>query len=129
MTLPTVGGSEDTWGTILNAHINVGHSTDGTHNQEDWTPASYAGEESITLPNGLIMKQGSSSIGVTTTKTITFGAAFSTAVVSVFLQQTGNFDSAVFGPLTIHSQSTTIFKVRNGNGTSTRTFDWFAIGY
>ncbi len=37
MTLPTVGGSEDTWGTILNAHINVGHNTAGSHNQTGLT--------------------------------------------------------------------------------------------
>ena len=33
MTLPTVGGSEGTWGTTLNAHINIEHATDGTHDQ------------------------------------------------------------------------------------------------
>ena len=37
MTLPTVGGSENTWGTILNAHINVGHSASGSHNQTGLT--------------------------------------------------------------------------------------------
>ena len=37
MTLPTVGGGEDTWGTILNAHINVGHSASGSHNQTGLT--------------------------------------------------------------------------------------------
>ena len=33
MTLPTVGGSEDAWGTLMNAHINIEHATDGTHDQ------------------------------------------------------------------------------------------------
>ncbi len=31
MTLPTVGGSEGVHGTLLNAHINVEHNSDGTH--------------------------------------------------------------------------------------------------
>lgn len=30
--LPTVGGSNNTWGTELNAYLQVEHNTDGTHN-------------------------------------------------------------------------------------------------
>ena len=82
MTLPTVGGSENTWGTVLNAHINVGHNTDGTHNQEDWTPSSYAGEESITFPNGLILKQGTESVAANTIDEVTYAVAFNTFVNS-----------------------------------------------
>ncbi len=32
MTLPTVGGSEGVYGTLLNNHINIEHNIDGTHN-------------------------------------------------------------------------------------------------
>ena len=37
MTLPTVGGGEDAWGTTLNAHINIEHNTDGTHKATEVT--------------------------------------------------------------------------------------------
>ena len=37
MTLPTVGGGENTWGTTFNAHINVGHNAAGSHNETGLT--------------------------------------------------------------------------------------------
>ena len=53
-----------------------------------FTPSTYAGEESVTLPNGLIMKFGSIS-GVTITgTTFSFSSAFPTAVISA--TATGN---------------------------------------
>lgn len=29
--LPTVGGDDGTWGTVLNTYLQVGHNADGTH--------------------------------------------------------------------------------------------------
>ena len=37
MTLPTIGGGEDAWGTTLNAHINIEHNADGTHKATEVT--------------------------------------------------------------------------------------------
>ncbi len=130
MTLPTVGGSENTWGTILNTHINVGHNTDGTHNQEDWTPTSYAGEESITFPNGLILKQGIESVAANTTDEVTYAVAFPTAFVNSFVQFNSKAVSLV-GAANSQKKSgseTTILEVTNGH-TSTQNISWYAIGY
>lgn len=48
---------------------------------QNMTPATYAGEESITFPNGLIFKHGYIVKGSNPT-TVTFAAAFPTGVVS-----------------------------------------------
>jgi hypothetical protein len=106
----------------IKAHVTAS-STDG------WNPTSYAAEESVTVPNSIIVKQGSDSIAVVTTKAITFAVAFPTTCIFVLVQQTGNFDQSAYGPLTVYSQATTGFTVRNHNGGLTRNFDWFAFGY
>jgi hypothetical protein len=49
-----------------------------------FSPTSYASEESITFPNGLIEKSGYTARTGNTT-TITFGTAFPTAVVSAIV--------------------------------------------
>lgn len=46
------------------------------------TPSSYAGEESITFPNGMILKQGYVVDSGTGTTTVTFASAFPTASIS-----------------------------------------------
>ena len=79
---PTTGGSEGTWNDEMKAYVDVGHNTDGTHNQEDWTPTSYAGEESITFPNGLILKQGTVNIDADAIGTVIYAVPFPTGVVS-----------------------------------------------
>ena len=49
----------------------------------NFTPSTYAGEESVTLPNGLIMKMGTFTSTSDGDETFSFGAAFPTACVSV----------------------------------------------
>ena len=127
MTLPTVGGGEDAWGTTLNAHINVGHSSDGTHNQEDWSPTSYAGEESVTLPNGLIMKMGRVAVS-TASGTITYEVAFPTALISVTMSVREDGGSTGH---TVSISNPTITQLPWGVN-SASTIDhlyWIAIGY
>ncbi len=77
-TWPASGNTD--WNTKMLAYLAIGHETDGTHNQEDWTPTSYAGEQSVTFPNGLIFKQGTESIAAGATDTVTFDDAFSTVI-------------------------------------------------
>jgi hypothetical protein len=80
---PTVGGSSGLWGTELNAFLDIGHDDDGTHKKSQvlidmgWSPTTYAGEESITFPNGLIFKQGYVARSGTGAS-VTFAVAFNT---------------------------------------------------
>ncbi len=133
MTLPTVGGDEDTWGTILNAHLNVGHDSDGTHTKSkmltdmDWSPTSYAGGESVTFPNGLIMKMGTiSSIGASGTQSVTFGTAFPNALVSAVTSQVV---SGASEPMIVTAKSVTGLTLRNATGAAASNVPWIAIGY
>lgn len=105
----------------LKAYID-GTSTVG------FTPSSYAGEESITFPNGLIIKMGqSSTIGSNVIGTVTFGTAFPTACVqAICYPLTSGLWAHHGGALT--AKSTTTLSIHNRDGT-TQTFRWLAIGY
>jgi len=50
---------------------------------DGYTPTSYTGGESITFPNGLILKHGSGTADGVGDATISFGTAFPHAIVSV----------------------------------------------
>ena len=124
---PSSGATD--WGTTLNAHIAVGHDNDGAHKKSqvltdmEWSPTSYAGEESITLPNGLIMKMGIKAGA--TSATVTFGTAFPNAIISVSV--TLENATAMGNPSTISAKSTTAFTVK-AVGAPTN-YHWIAIGY
>jgi len=45
-----------------------------------FTPSTYASEESVTFPNGLIMKFGTVTVSANTTTAVNFGAAFNATV-------------------------------------------------
>ena len=132
MTLPTVGGNAGTHGTVLNAHINVGHDADGTHTKSamltdmEWSPTAYIGGESITFPNGLIVKQGSEAVGVGATDTVTFGTAFPTACIRVMLTHTSLTSGTLHGA-SAHTLTATTFKLYNSS--TAATFGWIAIGH
>lgn len=130
MTLPTVGGGEGAWGTTLNAHINVGHDSDGTHTKSQmltdmgWSPTSYIGGESVTFPNGLIIKQGTvARTGATTT--VTFATAFPAAGVNGWACGGKAQDSFEVQVTAVSTTTMSIFTF-NANSTPMR---WFAIGY
>ena len=95
-----------------------------------FTPSTYAGEESVTLPNGLIMKFGLFS-GVTTTgTTLSFGSAFPTAVISA--TATGNttnpitISSNYAGKCAVSNVTTSGMKIWGEPGSSAY---WTAIGH
>jgi len=95
-----------------------------------FTPSTYAGEESVTLPNGLIMKFGLFS-GVTTTgTTFSFDSAFPTAVISA--TATGNTTNTITigsnyaGKCAVSNVTTSGMKVWGEPGSSAY---WQAIGY
>ena len=93
----------------------------------NWTPTSYAGEESITFPNGLIMKQGADTISGSGTTTVTFAAAFPTACTRVVGQDSSTHNTSCY-EMKARTLTASSFKVRNDSSVS-RTFSWFAIGY
>jgi hypothetical protein len=124
---PSVGDSN--WGTTLNSHLAVSLETDGTLKDSvvaaKFTPPTYAGEESVTLPNGLIMKFGyvdTAAAGGTVTFATPFSTLVNISLSSVYSNSTGNavVDSAT--PATASS-----FKwLKNNNAIE---FYWMAIGY
>lgn len=93
-----------------------------------FSPVSYTGGESVTFPNGLIMKWGSQTVTGDSQGTVTFGAAFPNACISA--QATLAFDGfqnndAGCG---VFNLGTTGLTLRNGFGLS-GAINWFAIGY
>lgn len=131
-TLPTDGGDYNAWGSELNTFLQVGHDSDGTHKKSQvltdmgWSPTSYAGEESITFPNGLIWKQGTTNRSGDNT-TITFAVAFPTACVRVFC---GNRDSSSTTVTATAVETVTAAGfVANNQESNLDGYDWMAIGY
>lgn len=93
----------------------------------NFTPSTYAGEESVTFPNGLIMKWGSVEINANSTSTVTFGTAFNTIVnaqVSWFVDSNTK-DSPCFLRSDIENGS---IEIRNNIGSTAKAY-WQAIGY
>ena len=93
-----------------------------------FVPTSYTGEESVTLPNGLIMKMGiSSSVSTNASLTVTFGAAFNAAPITVQLTKQRGLATVGEGELTADSVTASSFIIRNGLDTAGPVY-WFAIG-
>lgn len=89
-----------------------------------FTPSTYAGEESVTLPNGLIMKMGIEPQSGAT-GTVTYGAAFPTSVVSVNITPVDTLARST--SLAITASSSSAFSwISNSNHTA---IHWQAIGY
>jgi len=121
------------WNTKMKANIDVGHDADGTHKKTqmltdmEWSPTTYAGEESVTFPNGLVFKHGvvaQSGTGAT----VTFGTAFETAIISA--SGTGFKNDALqkFPPYlkTATTSALVFFQPNNPGFTS---IHWQAWGY
>ncbi|MDG1797031.1 MAG: hypothetical protein P8H35_00525 [Flavobacteriales bacterium] len=69
-------------GNVSGGTANVSEVATTDISKAGFTPTAYNAEESVTLPNGLIMKMGRTSVSAGTTSAIAFGAAFN-AIVSV----------------------------------------------
>ena len=95
---------------------------------QTFVPASYAGEESVTLPNGLIMKFGSKSVAGDSSAAVSFATAFSTAIVQVQLTIKTSIPLNNDAGLSAISQTTSGFTIQNGSSV-TATISWMAIGY
>ena len=93
----------------------------------NFTPSTYAGEESVTFPNGLIMKWGSLDMTASSTSTVTFATAFSTIVNVQVSWQIDNNDSTP--PVRLKSPiSNESIEIRNLIGGTAKVY-WQAIGY
>ena len=129
-----VSGDTD-WNTKMKANIDVGHDADGTHKKSQmltdmgWSPTSYVGGESITFPNGLIMKVGSESVAGTTTDDVTYGTPFPTEVKVTFVSLRAA-DLGANAPPSGRPKSgseTSILQVTNADS-GVRTIHWMVIG-
>jgi len=90
-----------------------------------FVPASYAGEESVTLPNGLIMKMGS-----TTSKTVNYGTAFPGGCVSVTIAHRNPYSDTYGNASFVNSSSLSGFTISSGRSVSgSGSWFWQAIGY
>ena len=90
-----------------------------------FTPASYAGGESVTLPNGLIMKFGTVTAPPNTNTDVNFSVAF-TAVISaqVSMQEDTTNDRAPIKIASLDANTLTIRNTMNGSF----TVHWLVFG-
>jgi hypothetical protein len=91
-------------------------------------PTSYTGGESVTLPNGLIMKMGiSASVGTNSSLTVEFGTDFNAVPITVQLTKYRGLKVDGEGELTVDNVTASEFTIRNGLDTAGQVY-WFAIG-
>ena len=94
-------------------------STDG------FSPTIYASEESVTLPNGLIMKFGIVTASQNAVTTVTFGSAFTDTVnAQLTIEENSSADR---NTMKINSLSVSALGIRNTSGTNL-TVHWMVIG-
>ncbi|KKL79988.1 hypothetical protein LCGC14_2009320 [marine sediment metagenome] len=143
-TKPSPGGSDGTWGTELNAYLEVSLAADGKvldgavfstsaaptvdagvankkYVDDQITASSdpaYSGGESHTFDGGLILKTGIQAVG----NSVTFADAFPNAIVSVNITIAENFTGQTYA---VHTVTVNGF-TRVG---SSKDFYWTAIGY
>lgn len=92
-----------------------------------FSPIAYAGEQSVTFPNGQIFKQGSLSVTANSIGTVTFTDAFPTAVVSGSCSALRQEDLFTYAPH-LYVLSASQIRFRN-NDNITVTIHWQAWGY
>lgn len=96
-----------------------------TQPRNRYIPASYAGEESVTFPNGLIIKMNNTNY-TGDPQTVTFAVPFPNAAISV----------SVRGVTAAGTPVTPLLRSFNANGFTMKLYDfvvdsysWIAIGY
>lgn len=94
----------------------------------NFSPLSYAGEESVTLPNGLIMKFGRVSKATDGNHTVTFATPFPNSIVSVNAipntNQPETISVMITGTPSVTTMIVAIYDEQHLSG-----FFWQAIGY
>lgn len=92
-----------------------------------FVPTSYTGGESVTFPNGLIMKWGEVSVGSDGTKDVSFGADFTNEIIQAQATLGSDFNAGDDAGCAVFNLSVGGLRLRNG-AASTETIRWFAIG-
>lgn len=92
-----------------------------------WTPTKYTTEESVTTPNGLIIKSGRKQSTTDDEQTFTFGTAFPVACICVVITREDPEQTSPLGPS--EPPSRTEFKIKRDVGLNNCYFGWIAIGY
>jgi hypothetical protein len=92
-----------------------------------FTPAAYAGGESVTYPNGEIKKQGEESVTADATDTVTFAVAFPNECTRVLLSAQGTNTAAV-GIGQDSAKIPASFDLTNA-ANATVVYNWVAWGY
>lgn len=122
---------DDTMSTATDTTLATSESIKAyvdTSKTSSFTPSAYTAEESVTLPNGLIMKFGQVTVGTNATVVVSFGSSFSNSVISInatFNQNMGTSGDQVH--VSAHTISVDEFKLTNA--TSSALVGWMAIGY
>ena len=94
-----------------------------------FTPSTYTGEESVTLPNGLIMKFGLATAAANTTTTVTFDTNLDVFSGTVNAQLTPKHPGTNdLYSVKVESLSNTTLVLRNTQGTVPDVY-WQVIGY
>ena len=122
---------DDTMATATDTTLATSESIKAyvdTSKTSAFTPSTYAGVESVTLPNGLIMKFG---IHTTTsgTNVITFGTAFPSGCINVqYTRQKDTWSSFNENGCVLGTPNATSFDFYI-DGTTFGNIYWTAIGY
>ena len=95
---------------------------------QTFVPASYAGEGSVTLPNGLIMKFGTTTAVSGTNTAVNFAANFPTAALNaqITIQENSSTNRV---PLKIASLTTSTLTIRNSSTAGSLPAHWLVFGY
>ncbi len=90
---------------------------------------TYSGGESHTDGSGLIIKMGTKSVSANASATVTFGDAFSNALISVVTSiEWSSASGSKSGTMYVTAKSTSAITLFNSEDT-TVTAHWIAIGH
>ncbi|MBU2576459.1 MAG: hypothetical protein KKF50_01935, partial [Nanoarchaeota archaeon] len=93
-----------------------------------FVPSTYAGGESVTFPNGLIMKNGkTNSIAIGGSEAITFSSPFPNATLNIVVTRIEATTAASYS-WSVGGENRGGFTLYN-NGARAGEYYWFAIGY
>jgi len=91
-----------------------------------FVPSTYNGEESVTFPNGLIIKSGQVTLSRTVDYALIFASAFPHGIISiVFSRSVASPDQNWSWTVKSRTKTGATFWTSSDSG----TYDWIAIGY